>query len=166
MALVAFSSLPLPLSLMAAPRKTASTWPIKAAPACICRASHGGTRAPARSALFRSFLLIIYAPNTHRFSFNYRPFTQTHLPQMRYFLASFLLDDRWKKKCFLLCSRIPLRARRYLREHARLVRLQLHAGIHGAEMRNERERVRIPSLSERWLLSRRPWNLPLRLHAW
>lgn len=71
-----------------------------------------------------------------------------------------------EKKCFLLCSRIPLRARRYLREHARLVRLQLHAGIHGAEMRNERERVRIPSLSERWLLSRRPWNLPLRLHAW
>lgn len=96
MALVAFSSLPLPLSLMAAPRKTASTWPIKAAPACICRASHGGTRSPARSALFRSFLLIIYAPNTHRFSFNYRPFTQTHLPQMRYFLAPFLLDDRWR----------------------------------------------------------------------
>lgn len=58
MAFVAFSSLPLPLSLMAAPRKTASTWPIKAAPACICRASHGEEgRRGGRRAHLRSFPL-------------------------------------------------------------------------------------------------------------
>lgn len=160
MAFVAFSSLPLPLSLMAAPRKTASTWPIK--PAFVAHPTERGrgrgtTRAPA---LFSTLSYQLFMRRT--FSFNYRPFARTHLP-----LSVFSLEE--KKKCFSPCfvrCRIPLRARRYLREHARLVRLQLYARIHGAEMRNERERVRIPSLSERWLLSRRPWNLPLRLHAW
>lgn len=165
MAFVAFSSLPLPLSLMAAPRKTASTWPIKAAPACICRASHGEEgRRGGRRAHLRSFPL---------FPINYLCAERSPLiidpSREPICLSQFSRWKKKKKKCFSPCfvrCRIPLRARRYLREHARLVRLQLYARIHGAEMRNERERVRIPSLSERWLLSRRPWNLPLRLHAW
>jgi hypothetical protein len=60
---------------------------------------------------------------------------------------------------------VPVWARRHLRQHAGLIRLQLRTGLYGTALWDEREWVRVTSLPERRLLPRRPGNFPMRLHA-
>ena len=61
--------------------------------------------------------------------------------------------------------RFALRARRPLREHARLLPLRLPARLHGPEMRGQHQRVREQPLHERGHLHRREGRIQVHLHA-
>lgn len=58
-----------------------------------------------------------------------------------------------------------MRTRRHLREHTRKLRLQLYARIHRPQVRDQRQRVRVPSVSQRRLMPGRSGHFPMRLHA-
>lgn len=74
-----------------------------------------------------------------------------------------------KKKIYMYIYhtsyRIAVRTRRSVRQHARIVRLQLPARVHWPPMRDERERVRFASVQKRRVLPRRSRNVSMRVHA-